>query len=262
MSKHVIFCYSGTGNCLDIAKGIATYLGDTDIILMRSAPVITDVRHAKKVGFVFPCYAGGLPGDMESYLPQIQVAEDAYTFGVVSYAGYPGIGLEILDKYIHLDYWDKISHQCSCIWLLPHGMMMPPMGPKKAQARAEKLTQRVARQVFYGLPKQGKKAPPSNAFNRLEASLWPELSAKKAKKLSASDDCIGCGQCAQLCPKGNISMVQGKPQFGSSCIGCLSCLQYCPQQAIDMGLLTKARGRYHNPKVSPSELCRKIIHID
>ena len=39
VSENVIFCYSGTGNCLDMAKNIARYLGDTDIIMMRSAPV-------------------------------------------------------------------------------------------------------------------------------------------------------------------------------------------------------------------------------
>ena len=60
MSENVIFCFSGTGNCLDIAKNIAKRMGDTDIIMMRKAPAVTDVSAAKRVGFVFPCYAGGL----------------------------------------------------------------------------------------------------------------------------------------------------------------------------------------------------------
>ena len=33
MSKNVIFCYSGSGNCLDFAKNVAKGLGDTDIII-------------------------------------------------------------------------------------------------------------------------------------------------------------------------------------------------------------------------------------
>ena len=65
MSENVIFCYSGTGNCLDMAKTIARELGDTDIILMRREPAVTDVRDARRVGFVFPCYGGGLPGGVE-----------------------------------------------------------------------------------------------------------------------------------------------------------------------------------------------------
>ena len=64
MSKNVIFCYSGSGNCLNIAKNIAKRLGDTDIVMMRAEPEVKDVRGAKRVGFVFPCYAGGLPGEL------------------------------------------------------------------------------------------------------------------------------------------------------------------------------------------------------
>ena len=46
MSKNVIFCYSGSGNCLDIAKNIAKRLGDTDIVMMRAEPEVKDVRGA------------------------------------------------------------------------------------------------------------------------------------------------------------------------------------------------------------------------
>ena len=75
MSENVIFCYSGTGNCLDMAKTIARKLGDTDIILMRKEPAVTDVRDAKRVGFVFPCYGGGLD-------------DNASHFDLVSIGGY------------------------------------------------------------------------------------------------------------------------------------------------------------------------------
>ena len=120
MSENVIFCYSGTGNCLDMAKTIARELGDTDIILMRREPAVTDVRDARRVGFVFPCYGGGLPGGVEASLRKVQVGLTAYTFGVCQYAGYMGSGLHKLDSIRHLDYWTAVSHQCSCIWLLPH----------------------------------------------------------------------------------------------------------------------------------------------
>lgn len=38
MAENIIYCYSGGGNCLDMAKNIARELGDTDIVMMRSAP--------------------------------------------------------------------------------------------------------------------------------------------------------------------------------------------------------------------------------
>ena len=77
MSKNVIFCFSGSGNCLDIAKNIARGLGDTDIVMMRRAPAVRDVHEAERVGFVFPCYAGGLPGDVEKYVRSLFISAKA-----------------------------------------------------------------------------------------------------------------------------------------------------------------------------------------
>ena len=143
MSKNVIFCYSGTGNCLDLARNIAKHLGDTDIVMMRSAPAKTDVSDAGRVGFVFPCYGGGAPADVLQYARSIRVSPDCYTFGVVSSACYPGTGLAELDRIIPLKYWTRVTHQCSCIWLFPHDLMMPKMNAADAQARSEKLAREI-----------------------------------------------------------------------------------------------------------------------
>lgn len=260
MSKNVIFCYSGSGNCLDIAKNIAKRLGDTDIVMMRAEPEVKDVRGAKRVGFVFPCYAGGLPGDVEKFVSELRVDPESYTFGVVSYAGYPGVGMAKINDIVPLDYWAGISYQCSCIWLMPHTLMLPMLDASRAQARSEKLAAKIADDVLYVKHLSGR--PLSNPVNALEAKAWPMLSGKKAAKMTVTDSCVGCGQCARLCPRGNISIVDGRASIGTNCIGCLSCLQYCPKQAINMGGATVKRERYHNPNVSAADLCRKVIHID
>ncbi len=260
MSKNVIFCFSGTGNCLDIAKNIAKGLGDTDIVLMRKAPAVTNVLNAERVGFVFPCYAGGLPGKVEEYVRRIAIGPDAYKFAVCSCAAYPGLGLSIIDSIVDLDYWSVISHQSACIWLMPHSMMMPPLSAEKAQKRSEELAARVASDVLAGKKLSGKPSAP--AFNKMEASLWPALSGKKAALLQVSDACVGCGQCAKLCPRGNIRLESGKPVFGKDCVQCLSCLQFCPAEAIHMGGATVKRERYRNVNVSAAQLTEQVIHID
>ena len=63
MSKNIIFYFSGTGNCLDMARNIAAVLGDTDLVSLRNYPALTDTGDAERVGFVFPCYGGGAPAD-------------------------------------------------------------------------------------------------------------------------------------------------------------------------------------------------------
>ncbi len=260
MHKNVIFCYSGTGNCLDLAKNIAKGLAGADIIMMRKKPVITDVTEAERVGFVFPCYAGGAPEDVLKYARLIKVSPSAYTFGVSVSASYPGIGLSSLNEIIPLKYWTTVTHQCSCIWLFPHDLMMPKMGVDAAQKRSEKLAMKIATDTL--VKKKTDKKPPRNPFNVLENKAWPKMSKKKIAQFKVSKSCIGCGQCARICIRENIKIVDGKAKIGSNCIQCLGCLQYCPKEAISIGEITDKREHYHNPKVTVDDLVQTVIHID
>lgn len=257
MKENVIFCYSGTGNCLDMAKNIAKALGDTDIVMMRRYPAVTDVRGAKRVGFIFPCYAGGLPGHVERYLHDIKVSPDSYTFAVQQCAAYPGEGLYKLNELIPLDYWKKVTHQDTAIWLFPHKLMMPPMGPAEAQARSEHFAEKIANEVKAGI--KTKRKPSKAVVNKVEHAKWIELARGIGMSLNASDDCVLCGQCAKLCPTENIRY-QGKAViFGDKCISCCGCVEYCPKQAINFGKITESRERYHNVNVTPDDLNEDII---
>ena len=260
MTENVIFCYSGTGNCLDIAKNIARELGDTDIIMMRRAPRITDVRRAKRVGFVFPCYAGGLPGGVEESLRSIRINPTVYTFAVCSCAAYPGTGLSIVNSLFPLDYWEVLTHQCSCIWLFPHTLMNPPLSAAAAQDRAEREAKRIGRSVKALV--KSEKRPRANKLNVIESKAWPKVSRKKAEQFAVSSLCIGCGTCVKVCPKGNVKIVDKRPQFGTDCLQCLACLQYCPQEAISLGAVTQRREHYHNVNVTADDLAQAVIHID
>ena len=260
MSENVIFCYSGTGNCLDLAKNIAKTLGDTDIIMMRSKPAKTSVTDAKRVGFVFPCYGGGAPEDVLKYAQKVKVDPRAYTFAVSQSASYKGTGLARLNKIIPLRYWKAVTHQCSCIWLFPHTLMIPKMNADEAQARSERLAGEIGKELLDY--KVIKKKPFMNPLNVFENMLWPKIAKAKSSHFEVSSACVSCGQCEKLCPRDNIKLVNGKPVFGNNCIQCLGCLQYCPESAISIGKITDKREHYHNSNVSASDLCEKIIHID
>ena len=179
---------------------------------------------------------------------------------MVSYAGYPGVGLAKINSIVPLDYWAGVSHQSACIWLMPHTLMFPILTPEKAQKRSEELAAQIGADVKAF--KKADKAPSAPFFNKIEASVWPKIAPKKAGDFSVTGKCIGCGQCARLCPKGNIKMVGGRPDFGTNCIQCLSCLQFCPRQAINIGAASAKRERWHNPNITADELNEKILHID
>lgn len=259
MKENIIFCYSGTGNCLDMAKNIGRHLGDTDIVMMRKYPAVTDVREAKRVGFIFPCYAGGLPGNVERYIRDIKVSPDAYTFAINQCAAYRGDGLNKINNIIPLKYHAVVTHQCSCIWLFPHNMMMPVMDAKQAQSRSEFLSAKIAGDILSGVTNRRQLAKYS-PFS-LEHAAWPAISRKKGLSLKANDSCIMCGQCAKICPTNNIKYTGRAVVFGDKCIQCLSCLQYCPEEAINIGKVTEKRERYHNPNITVEDLVQDIISL-
>ena len=71
----------------------------------------------------------------------------------------------------------------------------------------------------------------------------------KATDFYATDACISCGKCAQLCPLNNIQLVDGKPRWGDSCTQCMACICHCPQEAIEYGKKTRGKARYVCPEI-------------
>ena len=262
MSKNIIYCFSGTGNCLNLAKLLKKELADlggdeTEIIMMRKNLSRFDATDADRVGFIFPCYAGGAPAGVVETIEKIETRPDAYTFGICSYAAYMGTGLYKINKVKNLDYWNGVPHHCSCIWLLPHKLTMPMLSVEDAQKNNSKKAHMMAKDI---LGRKYRKAPPMRPLNQVESAAWPMLSVKKSNKLKANPEkCVLCGQCAKLCPRQNIKVTKTKVVFGSDCVGCLGCLQYCPQEAITMGKLTDIREKYHNPDVTVEELTQDVL---
>ena len=260
MSENIIYCFSGSGNSLELAKRIGKALGDTDIVMMRKAPAITDATAYRRVGFIFPCYGGGLPGKVEEYVSSVRVGEHAYRFGIVEYAGYMGCGLRRIHKIIGLDYWNGLSQCCSCIWLMPRWMGIPPMSIHRSQQDLEKKAAIFAEDIR--LMRHSKKRPPRNALCELESRGFLKINKKIRSVLHADEKCVSCGTCEKLCPRENIRLENGKPKIGTDCIGCLSCVQYCPTEAFQVGKLTRRRKRFRNANVTADELSQAVIHID
>ena len=260
MSENIIYCYSGAGHCLDMAMSIARKLGDTDIIMMRSFPAKTDAREARRVGFIFSCMGGGLPGNVEDYVRAIEIAPDAYRFAVEQYAGYLGCGLRKIDEIVRLDYWTGISNHSTAIWLMPHKVTFPPTSQEGAQSRIDQKAAEVAAAVLAG--KRSEKRPPKETAFEMMSKGLSATHASRIKKFAANEHCIGCGTCVEVCPRNNIQLVGSKPSFGTNCIGCLSCVQFCPKDAINIGKITVGRKRFPNPRIKAADLAQKIIHID
>ena len=69
-----------------------------------------------------------------------------------------------------------------------------------------------------------------------------------SKKFYATNACISCGKCVEVCPLNNIHLENKKPSWGKHCTHCMACICRCPKEAIEYGKRSVGRIRYTCPK--------------
>lgn len=234
----MIFYFSGTGNSRWAAQTLAESLGDSaKSILEGKAP---DLTGEARVGLVFPIYAWGVPEPMLDFVKTLPET-DGFTFGLCTCGADAGHAMKKLSKIFHLD--------SSYSLVMPNNYVVgseldSPEEVREKLAAAKKSLDTIAgeisrRERVYRV-KEGKLAfLKSNFINKGFNGF-----ARSTKPFSVTDRCVGCGQCAALCPTKTITMADGKPRWGDKCYQCLACINRCPQRAIEYGEETKVRGRY------------------
>ena len=134
--------------------------------------------------------------------------------------------------------------------IMPENYIAMFNAPRKEQARsiveqAEPALQKVLAQL-----KAGQEFPPprDNLYDRFMSGPVNPVFYRffvKADAFRATDACIGCGRCVELCPLNNIRLENGKPVWGKNCTHCMACICYCPKEAIEYGEKSKGKPRYH-----------------
>ena len=134
--------------------------------------------------------------------------------------------------------------------IMPENYIAMFNAPQKEQARsiveqAEPELQKVLTRL-----KAGQEFPPprENLYDRLMSGPVNPVFYRffvKADAFRATDACIGCGKCVELCPLNNIRLENGRPVWGKNCTHCMACICYCHKEAIEYGKKSRGKPRYH-----------------
>ena len=245
----MIFCFSGTGNSRYIAGRIAQATADERIDLNAKikAHDTSPVQTGRDVIVVAPTYAWRIPRIVRDWLARTELVGAERVWFVMD------CGSEIGNAAGYnrqLAAQKQLQYMGTAQIIMPENYIAMFNAPQKEQARsiveqAEPALQKALTQL-----KAGQEFPPprENLYDRFMSGPVNPVFYRffvKADVFRATDACIGCGKCVELCPLNNIRLENGKPVWDKNCTHCMACICYCPAEAIEYGRKSVGQPRYH-----------------
>ena len=244
----MIIYFSGTGNSKYCAQMLADKLEDK---LIDSFNYIRDGISAELISskpwvFVSPTYCWQLPHIFEDFIrsARFEGCKEAY-FVMTCGSDIGNAG-------------ERIQKLCQEVGLKFQGVM-PVVMPENYIAMFEVPQPDIAKRIVLvakrSLLKAVRKIQNGERFPEQKVHLLDKLKSGplnpifykvfvKAKAFYATDACVGCGKCTNVCVLNNISIKDGKPEWGDACTHCMACICGCPTEAIEYGKKSLGKPRY------------------
>ncbi len=223
-----IFYFSATGNSLEIAQAIGGELYSIPEVLKSDSFNFS----ADKIGFIFPCYALGVPKIVEEFLNKVTVKAD-YIFGVMTYGEHAGGGLHhfqqiAIKNKIPLYYCEQIKMIDNFLPFFAMEKQFANLNKKNIPGHKKNIANDINNGKIFCRKINFIKATLSKIIRMLYNFF---NKGKFDKKFIVEEQCNLCGLCAKVCPVENIK-VNSHVEFQHNCITCLACTHRCPQNAI------------------------------
>lgn len=264
--KRVVLYFTGTGNCLYVARQLAGKEGEILSIpqLMRKKQFEIE---ADEIGLVYPIYGHMPPYMVREFIKKAQLKAE-YKFAVLTYG---------MRKCNAVEIWDGISRKAGNVfdyigtivmvdnWLPNFDMNEQMKIDKHIPENLAKITSDLNNRRRWHEPVTQEEREQHEGFMSL-SGLDPEVGflMKADRSFRVTDDCIHCGICTYVCPRGNYQLTGQGVKMQGDCEFCFACIQNCPQRAIQFkknedgtwpdGSEKNPNARYRNENVSLMEL--------
>ena len=256
----MIFYFSGCGNSRHVAETIAAGLYDNLVFIpeaVREGHYEYELVEDERLGFVFPVYSWAPPKLVLDFVEKLNIKVGPSTgSGTLPYLYFActmgdecGLTEKIFRKAVEQKGWSLSA--CFSVQMPETYIGMPGFKldtNEKAQskiaaadAKMEKLILRIKNkenfsEMIVGSVAWLKSHLINPGFNRF---------ATNDSKYHATDACIHCGKCMEVCPLKNIPLEEGLPKWNGHCTMCMACYHHCPVNAIQYGKATVGKGQYY-----------------
>ncbi len=266
--KRLIFYFTGTGNCLYVARQLA----DDNTELLSIPQVMKQETfnfEADEIGLVYPIYGHMPPYMVRQFLKKARL-KAGYTFAVLTFGARKCNAVEILDSITRKAGY-RFNYISTLImvdnWLPNFDMNEQMKMDKHIPENLAEIRDDISNHKHWMQPVTQEERDQHAGFMAY-TGIDPEVGFLKRseKYFAVTDRCIGCGICTDVCPHGNYSLTSNGVKTNGDCEFCFACIQNCPQKAIkfakveDDPLLANGEknpeARYRNEHISVMDIKR------
>ena len=256
-----IYYYSATGNSLALARAIAGQLEDSEIQPLSLSRRERTTPSSARVGIIFPIHAWGPPRTVSEFIENLDLSGARYVFAIASCGGTAAGTLPLLRKAIRKQGGDlHAGFIVRSPGYMDSGGDDPPMiaTVRRFSGKLFPTAEERLPEIIETVRNEKKMDPEHNA---LLGSILGNFFHTKAVVAFAgmdaaycvTDNCAGCGNCTRICPRGNVSLQEGKPVWHHDCENCGACATWCARNAIALKGAAAAP-RKHNPQIAAADL--------
>lgn len=256
--KKVIYYFSGTGNNVAVAKGLCEQIPDMEMYSITSLLYNKAIgEEYDLVGFTVPSYYSHIPPIVMECIKNLQFSEHQKVFSIIGCGGNRGHATEDIRQLVE-ECGKKVNYEYMVMfpgnYILSYNVF-PKWYQKTVLRHSKKKIKKIAGQLLEaGEDKRLGKGLFYSTKHEIDLQKTISNFSQKGLEYTVSNQCTNCARCVQVCPVHNISIGNGKVEFGANCQQCMACIQWCPNKAIDYQNVAKDRTRYHHPDVTVKEL--------
>lgn len=264
--KRVILYFTGTGNCLYIARE----LGGEDAELLSIPQLVRQGKYdieADEIGLVYPIYGHMPPNMVREFIKKAHLKAE-YKFAVLTYG---------MRKCNAVEIWDEVSSKAGNPfdyigtiimvdnWLPNFDMNEQMKMDKHIPENLAKIKDNINSRTHWHEPVTEEERLQHQGFMQ-RSGLDPEVGfmMRSERAFTVTDACISCGICTYVCPRGNYDLGSDRAVTSGDCEFCFACIQNCPQKAIQFrksedgsfpdGSEKNPNARYRNEHISLADL--------
>lgn len=245
MSRSLIVYFSQGGTTARIAQCIASGLRSADHgvdLFNLCSGMPPALSGYDLLGIGSPAYYFRPPFNVTDYVEDLPDLGGLLAFVFVLHGTYVGDAGNALRKTLagkgarEVGYFRCLGADYYLPYLVEGYLLSPDHPSARETKQAEAFGRAVAKRVNgerYTKPQDDPFPGPVYRFEQFATNRWLTENLYSRLFRVNKDKCIACGQCADECPTGNISLdAAGWPVWGRRCLLCLYCEMHCPEEAI------------------------------